>query len=138
MLKSSHGVLALAVSFVVLHTSACSSTAVDSPTGSEELCAAMVQPPVPKVEGNPDIQAPVVIQRVEPIVGRSLMGRTANATVEAIIGEDGIPRNICVTEGDREWGRAVAAALRKWRFKPGTLQGKPIAVQFSLTSSWRS
>jgi TonB family protein len=98
----------------------------------------MVQPPVPTVEGSPDIQAPVVIQRVEPIVGRSLRGRTATATVEAIIGEDGTPRNICVTEGDPEWGRAVAAALRKWRFKPGTLQGKPVPILFSLTSSWRS
>jgi protein TonB len=98
----------------------------------------MVQPPVPTVEGSPEIQAPVVIQKVEPIVKRSLRGRTALATVEAIVGEDGKARNVCVTSGDPEWGRAVAVALRKWRFKPATLNGKPIAVRFELTSTWRS
>ena len=136
MLKSSHGVLALAISFAILSASACSSAAVDPATGPEELCAAMVQPPVPKADSNPDIQAPVVIRRVEPVVGRSLRSRAALATVEAVIGEDGHVRNVCVTSGDQEWGRAVAAALRKWQFKPGTLDGKPVAVLFSLTSTW--
>ena len=138
MPQSSHAVLALVISFVVLNLSACSSTAVDPAEGSGELCAAMVQPPVPTAEGNPDIQAPVVIRRVEPVVGRSLRMRSAEATVEAIIGEDGKVRNVCVISGDPEWGRAVATALRKWEFKPGTMNGNPVAVRFTLTSKWNS
>jgi periplasmic protein TonB len=134
---STHGVLALAIAFALLSASACSSAAVDPPAGPEELCAAMVQPPVPKADSsNPDIQAPVVIRRVEPVVGRALRGRAAVATVEAVIGEDGQVRNVCVSSGDPEWGRAVATALRKWQFKPGTKDGKPVPVLFSLTSTW--
>jgi TonB family protein len=138
MPQSSHAVLALTLSFVVLLAAACSSTAVDPAEGSEELCAAMVQPPVPRAEGNSDIQAPVVIRKVEPVAGRSLRGRSADATVEAIIGEDGKVRNVCVISGDPEWGRAVARAVRQWEFKPGTMNGKPVAVIFTLTTAWRS
>jgi len=98
----------------------------------------MVVPPAPAADSNPDIQAPVVVRKVEPVVARSLRGRTAEATVEAIIGEDGKVRNVCVVSGDPEWGRTVARAVRKWEFKPGTLDGKPVAVTFTLTSKWSS
>lgn len=135
---SSRIVLTLASSLTLLLASGCATTAVSSSNESGEVCAAMVQPPVPAASDNPNIQAPVVIHRVEPVVGRGLRGRSAEATVEAIIGEDGVPRNICVTSGDPEWGRVVARALRQWQFRPGTMDGKPVAVMFSLTSKWSS
>ncbi len=138
MHQSSRIVLALASALAFVLASGCASTGVSSSNESGDVCAAMVQPPVPAASDNPAIQAPVVIQRVEPVVGRGLMGRSAEATVEAIIGEDGVPRNICVTSGDPEWGRVVVRALRQWQFRPGTMDGKPVAVMFSLTSRWSS
>ena len=117
--------------------SACSSMPIGYSQTEDEVCAAQIQPPAATVE-DPGVEPPTVIRRAEPIVGRSLRGRNAEATVEAIIGEDGTPRNVCTTAGDAEWGRYVAAALRQWRFRPATLDGKPIAVRFTLTTSFRS
>lgn len=137
MRQWSHLVSALAIPVVVLCASACSSAAGPGSDMPGEPCAADVRG-VPTTEANPEIVPPTATRRVEPQAPQSLLGRTALTTVEAIIGEDGRPRNICVTSGDPDWGRAVAAALRKWEFKPATLQGKPIAIRFTLTSSFRS
>ena len=101
-------------------------------TNPNEVCAAEVQPPVVSPEENPDLQPVVVLERVAPRSAENLLGKS-RATVEAVIGEDGVARNICVVAGDPEWGRAVAAALRQWTFKPATLDGKPVPVKFTLT-----
>jgi outer membrane biosynthesis protein TonB len=98
-------------------------------------CAAEAEPTALTMAEGSGIVAPKVIHRVEPNA-RSMAGRRATAIVEAVIGEDGVPRHICVATGDPEWGRIVADALRYWRFEPGTLNGKPVAVRFSLTSQW--
>ena len=108
------------------------------PLNANEVCAAEVQPPVPSSDDNPNIQPPVVLQRVAPQADAGMMGRSdTTAKVEAVIGADGVPRNICVVGGDTTWGRAVAEALQKWRFKPATLDEQPIPVRFMLTTNWR-
>jgi TonB family protein len=129
------GRVVLSCVFVLL--SACASMPVSNAQMDDEVCAAQVQPPVPEMS-DAGIEAPSVIRRVEPVIGANLRGRDAEATVEAIIGEDGTPRNVCVIAGDAEWGRAAAAALRKWQFKPGTRDGKPVPVRFTLTTSFTS
>jgi len=135
-------VLLTLIAIVVLTLCGCSSTDGRVSPFAQEPCAADVAPDAPKVvaggETQPaDVMAPEVITQVNPIADRSLVGKSVTATVEAIIGEDGKPRNICVTAGDHTWGRAVADALRKWTFKPATLRGQPVAVRFELTSRLR-
>src|SRR4029078_4679730 len=111
----------------------CSAVAPVAKTQSPS-CAAQAEPTALKIEPGSAITPPKTIRRVEPLAPASLVGRITVATVEAIIGEDGKPRHICVASGDPEWGNAVADALKQWLFEPATLQGKPVAVQFSLTS----
>ena len=134
MRNEQRGVFLCLIAIALFVSSSCSSSSAASAADVPEPCAADMQ--LPTVEGNPEIEAPVTIRRVEPHVGRELRGRVATATVEAVIGQDGKPRNICVTAGDREWGRVVAEALRQWEFKPATLNGAPVAVKFTLTSRW--
>jgi len=108
---------------------------------SNGVCASSVQPPplrvgegsAPTVSGSA-VQAPTILRRVNPLAPNSLVGKNVEATVEAVIDTKGIPRNICYASGDKIWGRAMADALREWRFRPGTLEGKPVEVYFSLTS----
>lgn len=137
MRRSGRAVPIVVISLLTVYLSACSSAAVDPGEFSDGLCAAQVQPPPPRPGEGTDVEPPSVLKRVEPRASPSLRGRSATATVEAIIGEDGRPRNICVISGDPVWGRVVATALRQWRFKPGTYGGKPMSVYFTMTSSWR-
>lgn len=114
----------------------CLSSCASAPAVAPEVCAAQVQPPVPTPEENSAITPPVVVRRVDLRASRSLLGRTAESTVEAIVGVDGKARNICVTGGDPEWGSAVAEVLRQWQFKPAMLNGQPIATRFKLTTKF--
>lgn len=119
----------LAISLV-----SCTSAAPDAMVQSGP-CPAEAEPTAVTIEEGSGIIAPKVIHRAEP-KARSMAGRRATAIVEAVIGEDGVPRHICVTSGDPDWGRIVADAVREWRFEPATRDGKPVAVRFSLTSKW--
>ena len=83
------------------------------------------------------ITPPKAVHRVEPTTPASLRGTEAVAIIQAIIGEDGQPRHICISDGNEEWARQTADAFRHWRFEPATLDGKPVAVQFTLTMRLR-
>ena len=116
---------------------ACSSSSapLNFPLVAGDVCPSDVQPPVASVESNPAIKPPEVIHRVHPPPDRDRVMSVTEATVEAIIGEDGVPRNVCVTAGDVAWGRHLAESFRQWRFRPATLDGKPIAVRLEMRGS---
>lgn len=116
-------------SFAILTLASCASGPM---AGSDEVCASALQPPVASAESNPEIKPPVVLSRVDPQAHSSLTGSNVDAVVEAIVGEDGIPRNICVVSGDPIWGSDVAEAMRKWKLQPAMLDGKPVAARFEL------
>lgn len=102
---------------------------------SEMSCLDRLEPTALRVEPHNGIKAPIPIQRQEPIVSK-LLRHGAMATLEAVIGENGVPRNICLSEGDREWGLAMIEAFKQWRFEPATLDGRPVAVRFTLTTEY--
>lgn len=87
-----------------------------------------------------DVKAPVVITRVEPIYPDD--ARRARVTgiviLEAIIDEEGNVANARVLK-PLPFGLDQAAldAVRQWRFRPGTLDGKPVKVLFNLTINFR-
>jgi len=123
------------VAAIVLTSVACAASAPQA-----RSCARDLQPSVVEAAtvaaANANVVAPVVVRRVEPLVGRGVPS-PSTATVEAVIGTDGVPRGICVVSGDVAWGRALAEAVRQWQFRPGTLDGQPVEVLFSLTADYR-
>jgi protein TonB len=81
--------------------------------------------------------APVAIQRVEPDFSKCVGKLAGNAPlVEATIRADGTVHDIKIR---RSAGRcvddALVAALQKSRFRPGTLDGRPVDVLYQVTAS---
>jgi bla regulator protein BlaR1 len=91
-----------------------------------------------KVEG--DIVAPKAIEKVVPVYPPEAkeQGIEGVTVVLATIGADGKVADVEALESTRD-DFAVAAmdAVRQWTFEPATLEGKPVAVQFSLTIKFR-
>ncbi|HVE72303.1 MAG TPA: energy transducer TonB [Thermoanaerobaculia bacterium] len=104
---------------------------------SASNCAAAAEPTALKIEEGSGITSPKAVHRVEPTTPDSLKGTEAVAIIQAIIGENGTPRHICISGGNEQWGKQVADAFRYWRFQPATLNGKPVAVQYTLTTRLR-
>ncbi|HEX2832319.1 MAG TPA: TonB family protein [Thermoanaerobaculia bacterium] len=91
-----------------------------------------------RVGGN--VKAPQIVTRVQPDYTESARkARIAGVViVEAIIDENGNVDQVKVVKG-LPAGLAEAAenAVRKWKFRPGTLNGRPVATIFNLTVNFK-
>jgi len=101
---------------------------------------APVAPPSGPLRVGGDVKAPVVIDRPDPnYTEAARKARVAGiVVVEAIIGKDGRVQDVKVVKGlPMGLGEEAEAAVRRWRFKPGTLNGQPVATIFNLTVNFK-
>jgi hypothetical protein len=54
----------------------------------------------------------------------------------AVIGTDGVPRNLAVIVGQPWMVEPALESFRKWRYKPASCDGKPIPVETNLTMNF--
>lgn len=58
--------------------------------------------------------------------------------VDALIDARGVVQDVHLVRGQPDGlSEAAVAAVRTWRFEPATLEGKPVAVEYSLTINFR-
>jgi protein TonB len=82
-----------------------------------------------------EVKAPVALHRAQPPYPRSLIHTRMSATVvvRCIIGKDGSIREPVILHGSLPpFNEAVLAAVRDWRFRPGTFRGQPVETWFEL------
>jgi protein TonB len=113
-------------------------------TGGKEAPVAPPPPPPAPPSGplrvGGDVKAPVTLDRVDPKYTET--ARAAKVAgivvVEAIIGKDGRVQDVKVIKGlPMGLGEQAESAVRRWRFKPGTLSGQPVATIFNLTVTFK-
>jgi len=94
---------------------------------------------IPLFEAGGPITAPRVVSRVAPATPREFRDKhsAATATIEAVVDESGRVVDVRFMEGHPEWAQHLMQAVRRWRFEPATLDGKPVAVRFPITSTFR-
>ena len=92
-------------------------------------------------EAGPCVVPPKVISTVDPVYSEHARKAGVEGTVVLwlIVEKDGNPRDdIRVARSlDKELDQAAVDAVRKWKFQPATLQGKPVAVQFTVEVNFR-
>lgn len=94
------------------------------------------EPPTGPLRVGGDVKAPVVTHRVEPTYTEAARKARVAGTVvvEAIIDKNGNVDRVKVVKGlPAGLGDQAEAAVRRWKFKPGTLNGKPVDTIFNLT-----
>jgi protein TonB len=86
------------------------------------------------------VKAPVVIDRVDPDYPEiARKGKVAGVViVEAIIDANGNVDQVKVIKGlPMGLSDAAVSAVKRWKFKPGTLNGQPVPVIFNLTVNFK-
>jgi TonB family protein len=81
------------------------------------------------------IQMPVPIREVRPQYRGDAMARgiVGTVTLECVVTDAGLPSRIRVTAPlDKDLDAAAIEALEQWRFKPGTKDGKAVAVRVAV------
>src|SRR6185436_5516132 len=102
-------------------------------------------PPPPPAPSTPlrvggDVKAPVVIDRAEPLYNETARKAriTGTVIVEAIISKSGRVEDVKVIKGlPMGLSHEAEEAVKRWRFKPGTLNGQPVATIFNLTVTFK-
>jgi len=86
-----------------------------------------------------DVQAPVLIKKVEPVYPAALrQARVSGAVmIEAIIGKDGNVREARVIRSAHpSLDEEALKAVRLWVYKPATWKGRPVSVYLTVTTTF--
>jgi len=98
-----------------------------------DVAAAKAASPKPPYRVGGDVKAPVAVSTVDPLPPdrRNLHGIIV---IETVIDEHGDVSEARVLKGlDPGFDETALKAIRQWKFKPGTLNGKPVPVFYNLT-----
>ena len=108
-----------------------------SAASSMPMLGALQAPEVQVHKPGSGITLPVVVKEVKPYYTPEAMEKKIQGSVwlKIVVLPDGTVGDIQITRSlDAEYGldRAAGKAARQWLFKPGTKDGKPIAVEVTL------
>jgi TonB family protein len=82
------------------------------------------------------VKSPVIVREVKPNYTKDAMDRKVQGRVEmeCVVLTDGtVDANVKVTKSlDTDLDEQAIIALRQWRFRPGTKDGTPVAVQVNV------
>lgn len=90
-------------------------------------------------EPGPGITLPTVVKEVKPGYTQRAMRERVEGTVwlTAVVRTSGEPSQIRVTKSlDYDLDTKAEEALREWRFKPGTREGKAVPVRITVEMSF--
>ena len=89
--------------------------------------------------GDEGIKMPQLTRQVKPNYTKSAMDRKVQGTVEfdAVILKDGTVGDVTIKRSlDDELDQEAAKALKQWKFRPGSKDGQPVAVQVFVELSF--
>jgi TonB family protein len=88
---------------------------------------------------SPDVKPPRAISNPEPDYPQEARkGHAGKIVISMIVGSDGQPRDVKVDSGiSPELDQATLGAVEKWRFQPGTKDGKPVPVKIAVEFDFR-
>jgi TonB family protein len=76
---------------------------------------------------------PVQIVIEEPALSSAQQAEGGFVMISLTVGKDGVPTDLKIEQQSNPGlGRVCLAAAAKWRFKPGTIQGKPVRSRVSI------
>ena len=98
--------------------------------------ASAAVPPAQEIPGK-DVRMPQVLREVKPDYTPEAKKQGIQGRVEmsVVVKEDGTVGDVTVTKSlDQKYGLDDQAviAMKRWQFKPGTRDGKPVAVRVNV------
>jgi TonB family protein len=99
-------------------------------------------PPLPRlgrgVSRGTDVPA-LALERVTPIYPREAQSRgiSGDVILDATIARNGSIGKVTIISGPADLRDAAVTAVRKWRFSPALLNGKPVEVQRRITIAFK-
>jgi TonB family protein len=83
----------------------------------------------------PEVASTYLVQRVEPVYPETARQQRLQGAVilDAVVGPDGIVREVTVISGDSQLSPAAVNAVRQWRYKPYVWKGSAVTFKTQIT-----
>jgi len=75
----------------------------------------------------------LLAQRVDPAYPANANGQRGSVVLQVLIGRDGAVQDAKFLQGSLMFARAAIDAVKQWRFKPYSMNGRAVSVQTSIT-----
>lgn len=85
---------------------------------------------IPEQEFIVDTPPQIIVKTTLPPINQYYKGQYFRLDTRLLIGEDGSVNEVKLLNSsrDKEWDTRAISEIKKWRFSPAILQGKPIAI----------
>jgi periplasmic protein TonB len=67
----------------------------------------------------------------------SAKGQQGTVVLQVLIGRDGTVQDAKFMQGSLAFARAAIDGVKQWKFKPYSMNGRPVSVQTTLTMSFK-
>lgn len=116
-----------------------SQTASTTPEASGAMPVEAAMSSIEPVKLTEPIVRGLLTQSADPAYpdGGKAGGQRGSVVLQVLIGRDGSVQDAMFMQGSLVFARAAIAAVKQWRFKPYSLNGRPVAVQSLITLNFK-
>ena len=109
--------------------------AADVTSGIPDRAAAEDSAATKPVPVSPESASAKLVRRVEPQYPEEARQQHIEGLVvlQALVGKDGTVRQLTIESGDKDLAAAAVDAVRQWRFKPYTQNGRALEFETRIT-----
>jgi TonB family protein len=79
----------------------------------------------------------LLLEQPEPIYPETAKGKHGTVILQVLIGRDGTVHDAKFLQGSLVFARVAIDAVKQWRFKSYTMNGRPVSTQTLLTLTFK-
>ena len=79
----------------------------------------------------------LLLQQSDPAYPDTAKGQRGTVVLQVLIARDGSVQDAKFLQGSLAFARAATDAVKQWRFKPYTLNGRPVSTRTVLTLAFK-
>jgi protein TonB len=79
----------------------------------------------------------LLLQQPDPVYPETAKGQKGTVVLQVLIGRDGTVQDAKFLQGSLAFARTAIDAVKQWRFRPFTMNGRPASAQTSLTLNFK-
>jgi protein TonB len=114
-----------------------SQMASTTPEASGNRPVESAMPSIEPVKIDEATERALLIDQPAPDYPASSSGQPGMVILQVLIGRDGTVQDAKFLQGSLGFARAAIDGVKRWKFKPYTMNGRPVSVETSLTISFK-